>query len=53
MKKSIHAGEEKMFGLGNLLLEENKPLILENLDKIKNKQLVKSVMNEDVFEGQD
>ncbi len=53
MKKSIHAAEEQTFILGNLLPEEKRPLVFQNLDRIKNKLLVKSVMNEDFFEGQD
>jgi hypothetical protein len=49
MKESIHAGDDHRFGLGELRVPEKKPVLLGKLDRIKNKQLVQSVMNEDFF----
>lgn len=45
MKESIHAEEEqKISGVG-LLGVEKMPMVLGKLHRIKNKQLVMSVMN--------
>jgi hypothetical protein len=49
MKESIHAGDDHCFGLGELRVPEKKPVLLEKLDRIQNKQLVQSVMNDDFF----